>query len=282
MHLHWLAYLLVLALLSMAHADNVRLVHSHDTGIALRSVSECEELSTTFNSGNISSGLSSDTSFVAISPAGSYSTNSDGLQLFLTRPNGKITTKGSINDKVATGATINSTFTFLYGRVTFYFSGPTVPGIVTAAILVGDSHDEIDIEILGGDPKHWQTNIFAPSPHNNGTIYGAFSGVEKYASGTVDDIHAYTIDWSSTRIAWSVDGREVRSLASEDTMKNGARHFPAKPMRIQLGIWDASSPEGTSEWARGPVDWNTAPHKMSAVFQNITVDCPYVRNRNRA
>ncbi|OCH84696.1 glycoside hydrolase [Obba rivulosa] len=283
MHLLSLVFLLILVVLSPAQASysgSSQLGKSpqpHHRELVSRSTSDCQELSSVFATGDIST--TSDTSFVAISPVGSYSTGPGGLELFLERPSGKITTKDGVNDKVATGATVNSTFTILYGRVTFYVSGPLVPGIVTAAILVGDSHDEIDIELLGGDSTHWQTNVFAPSPRDHGTIYGVFSGLEDYAHGNAEDPHAYTIDWSPQRIAWSVDGREVRALTPDQTLKNSARHYPVRPMRIQLGIWDASSPQGTAAWAKGPVDWTKAPHKTSAMFKNVTVDCPYVRKR---
>ena len=61
----------------------------------------------------------------------------------------------------------------------------------------------------------------------------------------------------------------------EDTKYKGILHYPSHPARIQLGIWDASYPAGTSEWARGPIDWDQAPHRMSARFKSVTVECPY-------
>ncbi|KAI8974592.1 concanavalin A-like lectin/glucanase [Trametes punicea] len=216
-------------------------------------------------------------SFTAISPPGSYELDSDGLHLFLDRPHGQVVTHGNVNDKVAEGATINSTFSLLYGTVTFTLAGPAVPGVVTAAILIADEHDEIDIELVGGDPKHWQTNVFAPAPHDDQPLYGVFGEIEDYphSQNSVNKTHAYTIDWNEERVQWSVDGTEVRTLRKADTKKNGALHYPAHPARLQLGIWDASSPAGTSEWARGPIDWDSAPRRMSAVFESIEVKCPY-------
>ncbi|KAI0334623.1 concanavalin A-like lectin/glucanase [Cubamyces sp. BRFM 1775] len=217
------------------------------------------------------------TSFVAISPPGSYELASDGLELFLDRPRGQIATKGNVNNKVAEGATINSTFTILHGRVTFTFSGPSVAGAVTAAILIADQHDEIDVELVGGDPQHWQTNVFAPAPHDDQPLYGVFGEIEDYPREpkSVDETHSYTIDWNAERVQWSVDGATVRTLRKADTNKNGALHYPVHPARLQLGIWDASSPAGTSEWARGPIDWDTAPRRMSAKFEHVEVECPY-------
>ncbi len=157
--------------------------------------------------------------------------------------------------------------------------------------------DEIDIELLGGDPSDWQTNVFAPAPHEAQPLYSAFSSVQHYPTSpkTVAETHSYAIDWSPERIAWSVDGHEVRTLykgmplplapdatyptsymaRTGDTSKNGALHYPSHVSRLQLGIWDASSPADTSEWARGPIEWSKAPSRMSAVFKSIRVECPY-------
>ncbi|KAI0709629.1 glycoside hydrolase [Cerioporus squamosus] len=215
--------------------------------------------------------------FDPLSPPGSYSLDTDGLRLFLDKPDGKITRKGRTNSKVADGATFNSTFTVRYGKVTYTFSGPATPGVVTASILLASERDEIDVELLGGDPLHWQTNVFAPAPSEDQPLYGAFSSVQDYPHSpkNVASTHSYAIDWSPERIVWSVDGSQVRTLLKEDTMKKGALHYPSHPARLQFGIWDASAEEGTSEWAHGPVDWNTASRRMAAVFTSIQVECPY-------
>ena len=67
---------------------------------------------------------------------------------------------------------------------------------------------------------------------------------------------------------------ELHSGADE-TRKNGDLHYPSHPARLQFGIWDASSPKGTSEWARGPIDWGITPERMSALIESIEVECPY-------
>ena len=57
-------------------------------------------------------------------------------------------------------------------------------------------------------------------------------------------------------------------------MKNGELHFPSHAARIQLGIWDASTPFGTAAWAKGPIDWEKAPEKIIAVVRDVKVECP--------
>lgn len=62
-------------------------------------------------------------------------------------------------------------------------------------------------------------------------------------------------------------------LISGETNINGTVHYPSQPSRIQLGIWDASNPEGTSEWAKGPIDWQKAPSSISAAVKSLSVEC---------
>ena len=57
-------------------------------------------------------------------------------------------------------------------------------------------------------------------------------------------------------------------------MKNGELHFPSHAARIQLGIWDASTPIGTAAWAKGPIDWEKAPEKIIAAVRDVKVECP--------
>jgi hypothetical protein len=79
--------------------------------------SSCESFHSSFPASSVSSRSLSNrvpnSPFVAISPEGSYRTGNDGLELFLQKPDGRIISKGGVNDKVADGATVNSTFTLL-------------------------------------------------------------------------------------------------------------------------------------------------------------------------
>jgi len=184
---------------------------------------------------------------------------------------------GKTNDKLGDGATLNSTFALLYGKVSFTVTATDVPGSVTALVLFGTaSADEIDVEILGGDPTHWQTNVFRPAPGEAEPLYGVFGGVESYPNGTTASTHTYAVDWSPERIVWSVDGQVSRTLTPDQTLRNGYRHYPSALSRIQIGLWDGSSPAGTSEWAKGPIPWSKRQNKpISALIRSVTVECPY-------
>ena len=73
--------------------------------------------------------------------------------------------------------------------------------------------------MLGGDPSHWQTNVFVPAPRDKQPLYGVFGSIEDIpgTKPSIQDFHQYAIDWDAKRIEWSIDGKMVR------TLKNGTR-----------------------------------------------------------
>lgn len=89
-------------------------LHSVDAAVveARRSSPSCQPMNVTFSSSSDVSGSPS-SPFQGISPEGSYSTDETGLKLYLEKPHGTVHTKGGINDIVAEGATVNSTFYML-------------------------------------------------------------------------------------------------------------------------------------------------------------------------
>ncbi|KAH8832764.1 glycoside hydrolase family 16 protein [Flagelloscypha sp. PMI_526] len=231
----------------------------------------CTPFRTTFSS------LAS-SQFRPISDHETFKVDRSGLSMFLDRPAGTIGTThdGKVNDKLADGATMNSTFYMHYGKLMIEMTAPSIPGVVTAAILIADQKDEIDIECLGGTPSRWDSNIFAPTPNELKPLYGVFNMKQRFPKdkeATTSEMHKYTIDWNKDRIIWSVDGDIVRTLNRRDTIVAGSEHFPTHPARVQLGIWDASGPVGTAHWAKGPINWNGIEGRIRAVVKSIEVEC---------
>ncbi|KAJ6493589.1 glycoside hydrolase family 16 protein [Mycena vitilis] len=212
--------------------------------------------------------------FTPISPKGSYALTSNGLELYLDKPDGHVTNKSGVNDKISGGATVNSTFVLDAGKVTVEVQvSPLVSGVIVAWILIGDkSLDEVDVELICGERDSWQTNLFVQDPNKSRPEYGMFSSKEK-----VDDIsktHAFSIEVDANNISWGIDGRVVRTLTKDQcTTKDGFSHYPSHSMRVQLGIWDASSPAGTAAWGKGPIDWEDAPNRITTTFKSIKVEC---------
>ncbi|KAJ7180633.1 glycoside hydrolase family 16 protein [Mycena filopes] len=255
---------LLLALIFLAHA--------HASPDRREIGTHCEPFHITFEQSTSPAFYSN---FVPISPEGSYDLTANGLELYLDKPDGPVTTskdKG-VNDKVGNGATINSTFVLSSGKATFEVSSPTISGVIVAGILIGDtSCDELDIEFVCGEPTSWQTNLFVCDPRDSAPEYGVFS--EKQTVDSIAKVHAYSIEVTADNIYWSLDGKVVRTLAKDKCTRNNFSHYPTHTMRLQLGIWDASGSPGTAKWARGPIDWSRAPDRITATFKSVTVECP--------
>ncbi|KAK0189141.1 concanavalin A-like lectin/glucanase [Armillaria mellea] len=236
---------------------------------------DCEAFDSDFPAGSVidSDADSSNVHFIATSPKGSFTTGNGALELKLQKPDGDVTTKNGINDKVGVGATVNATKPMSHGKVTFVAETPKVAGVVSAMILIGsDSRDEVDIEILGGDIDHWQTNFFA-TPSGSRPIYGDFGDTYGYNESDASSNHTYVIDWNQDRISWSVDDHEERNVQRKNSTNAGQTYYPTHKMRIQMGIWDASGEAGPASWAKGPIEWKTAPGDIRMFIHSVKVEC---------
>jgi beta-glucanase (GH16 family) len=137
-------------------------------------------------------------------------------------------------------------------------------GIVSSLVLQSDDLDEIDMEWLGADDAHVQTNYFGKgdtSTYDRGQFNPAANNQEQFIT--------YTVEWTAEQVIWSVGGSVVRVLtpATADT-----NQYPQTPMQIKFGSWsggDPSNPPGTIQWARGPTDYSKGPFTMTV--QSIAI-----------
>lgn len=152
--------------------------------------------------------------------------------------------------------TIASDFYIMFGHVDIVAKAAPGVGIVSAAVLISDNLDEIDWEWLGGDGNRVQTNYFSKGDISTYDRSG-FSN----APNSHDDYHTYGIDWTASRVVWTIDGQTVRVLNNP-----GTGYYPQTPMQIRLGSWaggDPSNAPGTIEWAGGKTDYSQGPFTFS-------------------
>lgn len=162
--------------------------------------------------------------------------------------------------------TIRTEFYIFGGRVEIWMKSAPGQGIVSSVMLLSDDLDEIDLEFLGGNGTHVQTNYFGKGL-NNYTWEKDFAPV----GGTQDDYHNYTIDWKETSLEWYIDGEHVRSLTPEEA--NNTHSYPQTPMRVYIGPWAGGDPdnaEGTIEWAGGETNYDDGPFTMMVKSCRIT------------
>ncbi|KAI8388635.1 concanavalin A-like lectin/glucanase domain-containing protein [Radiomyces spectabilis] len=207
-----------------------------------------------------------------------WKVTSEGLKLVLAPPEEYVRLKDSeglpYNKYAGSGATFNSTDYMQFGKFSATVKSAPVGGAITAIILIGDNGDEIDYEMLGGDPNHVQTNYF----YGDDIVYGVNGDIHKVPKDITENFLTYTVTWSPSKIEWSINGKTVRVKKQTETCSKGECKYPTHPMRIQVGLWDGSFQPGTAEWAAGPINWDKAP-EIAAYIKNIEIECDPTHNR---
>ncbi|KAI8336274.1 concanavalin A-like lectin/glucanase domain-containing protein [Chlamydoabsidia padenii] len=207
-----------------------------------------------------------------------YAFTKNGLELKLLKPKKYIrkidpATKLPYNVYAGDGATFNYTTYLQYGSFSATIKPATVPGAVTAFIGIGNGGDEIDYEFLGGNKDNIQSNIF----WGKKITYGVNSGIHALPNNALPGsaYHKYTINWTPTQIQWLIDNKLVRTKTRESTRDaSGQYEYPSEPLRIQLGLWDASTAPYTAQWAHGPIDWSKQKTQVKAYIRDVTISCP--------
>ncbi|KAK4999148.1 hypothetical protein LTR66_001752 [Elasticomyces elasticus] len=151
--------------------------------------------------------------------------------------------------------TIQTDFYIFFGRVEVKMKAATGTGIVSSIVLESDDLDEIDWEFLGGNTAQAETNYFGKG---NTTTYDR--AIYYPVSAPQATFHTYTVDWTSSRLVFYIDGTAVRTLNYADA--NGGATYPQTPMRLKLGNWAggaAGQPAGTVAWAGGQTDFSKSP-----------------------
>lgn len=131
-------------------------------------------------------------------------------------------------------------------------------GLVTSLFVYtgpseGNPHDEIDIEILGRDPRKLQLNYFT-----NGV--GGHETVIDLGFDASEGFHHYAFEWSATRIRWFVDGIQVH-------IEDGSRGpLPAHPGRLMVNFWPGVGVDG---WL-GPFNYSGSALRASYDWVHFT------------
>jgi beta-glucanase (GH16 family) len=150
-------------------------------------------------------------------------------------------------------------------------------GIISTTVLESDDLDEIDwvsfrplddiSELNHSNFEQEQISTYDDSIQTNYFGKGNTTSYDRDTTVNVttpeETFHTYTVDWTSSRIEWILDGEVVRTLEYADAL-NGD-NYPQTPMRIKIGIWaggDSDNSEGTIEWAGGETDYTAGPFTM--------------------
>ncbi|KAI8994906.1 concanavalin A-like lectin/glucanase domain-containing protein [Pilobolus umbonatus] len=198
-----------------------------------------------------------------------WAITNEGVQLKLTPPKEYIRLNDSTynnkpHNKYTSPFAPNFKTNFLvhYGRVTFTMKTSNVPGVVSAAILIVNGGDEIDFEMLGGEPNKVQTNFY----YGSKPVYGVNMVDHDLGTDLSDAFHKYTIDWSPQRIKFYFDDKHIRTVVKKD------EKYPTHPISVQFSLWDASKVASTAEWAKGPIDWKKVK-EATTIVKGVDIKC---------
>lgn len=125
--------------------------------------------------------------------------------------------------------TIQTDFYFLFGRVDVVMKAAPGTGIVSSIVLESDDLDEIDWEFLGGSNGQVQSDFFGKG---NTTSYDRAQYHD--VSDTQGTWHTYSIDWTSERLEWLIDGSVVRTLPYSTALTLNGQNYPQTPMRVKV------------------------------------------------
>ncbi|PQE31087.1 hypothetical protein CJF32_00006095 [Rutstroemia sp. NJR-2017a WRK4] len=169
--------------------------------------------------------------------------------------------------------TISNSKYIFFGSIEVWARASPGTGIVSSFILESDDLDEIDWEWLGAYNNEVENNFFGKG---NTTTYNR---AEYPAVATpIDTFHNYTIDWTSERTIWYIDGAAVRTLKYDDALALGGKNYPQTPMKVKMGSWvgcadtaATTNPatQGTCEWAGGAADFTKGP--FTFYVKNVTI-----------
>ncbi|KAJ3044209.1 hypothetical protein HDV00_002887 [Rhizophlyctis rosea] len=198
--------------------------------------------------------------------APTFSFGSNGLTLTLNNAN------------KAAGGPVGAFARYIrYARITAKMVASADSGMVTTVITMSDRGDEIDWETVGKTPSEIQSNLWYNSralANGGDDPNRGRHGRHHNVTGGIAIPHIYELDWKSTGLTWSVDGRQVRNITttSENVnatgLKPGENYYPTEAALIKIGLWGA---QDKGNWA-GDADWSgVASH--SARFEWLAIQC---------
>ncbi|OAA64155.1 Concanavalin A-like lectin/glucanase [Akanthomyces lecanii RCEF 1005] len=181
---------------------------------------------------------------------------------------GKAVTYGSQGAVSAVDAplqapTLVSKESIFFGRIEVEMQAAPGQGVVTSIVLLSDDLDEIDLEALGSTNDNIQSNTFSRGDQEKHDLLGLLP-----VSDLTGASHKYTVDWTTDRIEFSVDGAVKRTLRRADIPER----YPESPMQLKVGAWVAGykdGDEGRTHWAGGIADFSKGP--SSSFFKRIKV-----------
>lgn len=155
--------------------------------------------------------------------------------------------------KDCSGAEMYSLGTVQYGRWEVRMRAGAKSGTVSSFFLYyNNSHEngqpwrELDIEILGKDPKGFQSNPITGSAAKRATAEAFHALPDDLSKG----FHTYAMEWTPDSLVWELDGKRIRKIEGDSQVVA----LRSKPMSWRMNLWASAWPD----WS-GPFDTAALP-----------------------
>jgi hypothetical protein len=104
---------------------------------------------------------------------------------------------------------------------------------------------EIDIEVLGKNPKGMQSNLITGTAKVR-TTSDSFHVAEDLSRS----FHTYTLEWTPDSVVWKLDGKRIRKNGADSQVVD----LRSKPQSYRMNLWASAWPD----WS-GPFDVKSLP-----------------------
>lgn len=155
--------------------------------------------------------------------------------------------------KDCSGAELYSHGSVQYGRWEVRMRAGAKSGTVSSFFLYyNNSHEagepwrELDIEILGRNPKGFQSNPITGSAAKRATADKFHESPDDLSKG----FHTYALEWTPDSVVWELDGRRIRKVEGDSQVVA----LRSKPMSWRMNLWASAWPD----WS-GPFDTASLP-----------------------
>lgn len=151
------------------------------------------------------------------------------------------------------GAELYSLETVQYGRWEIRMMAGAKSGTVSSFFTYyNNSHEggtepwrEIDIEVLGKNPKGMQSNLITGTAKVRTT-----SDTFHVAEDLSRSFHTYTLEWTPDSVVWKLDGKRIRKNGADSQVVD----LRSKPQSYRMNLWASAWPD----WS-GPFDVKSLP-----------------------
>lgn len=161
---------------------------------------------------------------------------------------------------------------FLYGRADVVMQAAPGAGVISSAVLMSDTADEVDWEWSGNN--YWQKTPNVQTNYFGKGITGSYDRSTSVSPGfeMTTGFYKYSIDWKADSLTWLINDKVVRTLYKKDC-DNGEHQYPQTPSRFHLGAWVAGDPDnaaGVIQWSGGKTDFSKLPY--TAYVKSVSLE----------